>query len=305
MSQKCGQDSTSRAISDALEEIRWPIVLISGLATVSGCLAPDSTPDAAVADAGQVPYTETEPNDGATLDQYNAIDLARLLAGALQTPGDSDIYKLETNAGQLYQVALSIPAGSPLQAHVTIFDTGRGGDAAGDDFVKVGVLDGPGSVQLEWLAIGPGGYFIAVRDQRNVTGSQVGGADFGYQLAATSVALTDAQVSALAFPTSNASGTLRAAGAVALYRFSTTSGTEVTIDLRASDSTEPAGLDGRLIAVSVASGDWVARNDDRGQTDVDPLVQAPLYADGEIVLVVDNVNERATRLGYTLNATSP
>ena len=305
MRRKCGASRTHSAILAIARSIRWPIQLISALATFSGCLAPDDTPDAAVVDAGQVLYTETEPNDGATVDQYNALETGKLLTGALQSPGDADIFKIDTIAGRLYRLTLTVPAGSSLQAHVTVFDTGRGGHAAGDDFVKVGVLDGSGSVQLEWLAMGQGGYFVAVRDQRNVTGSQVGGEGFGYELSANNVALAEAEVGALTFPTTGAHASLRAAGAVALYRFSTTSGTEVTIDLRADDSTEPAGLDGRLIVVSVASGDWVARNDDRGQTDVDPLLQAPLYADGEIILVVDNVNERATRLGYTLNATSP
>lgn len=304
MGQKPDFCRTISAVPEVSAAI-WMAISVFAPAALAGCPAPDDTPDAAVVDAGAVPLTETEPNDGATLDQYNAIELARPLTGALQSPGDADIFRIATVAGQLYRLTLTVPAGSPLQAHVTVFDTGRGNGAAGDDFVKVGVLDAAGSAQLEWLAIGQGGYFIAVRDQRNVTGSQVGGAGFDYQLSAASVALAEAEVGALVFPTSNVSGSLRAVGAVALYRFSTTSGTDVTIDLRAADSTEPAGLDGRLIAVSVATGDWVARNDDRGQTDVDPQLQAPLYADGEIVLVVDNVNERATRLGYTLNATSP
>ena len=189
MRQKRDFSRAKSAVLTIACSIQGPVLLISALGSLPGCSAPDDMPDAAVADAGQVLYTETEPNDGATADQYNALETGKLLTGALQSPGDADIFKIDTVAGALYRVTLNVPAGSALQAHLTVFDTGRGGHAAGDDFVKVGVLDGIGSLQLEWLAMGQGGYFVAVRDQRNVTGSQVGGEGFGYELSATTTAL--------------------------------------------------------------------------------------------------------------------
>jgi hypothetical protein len=64
-------------------------------------------------------------------------------------------------------------------------------------------------------------------------------------------------------------------------------------------------MDGRLFIYSLTEQDWIARNDNRALDDPDPLIDAPLTADGAMLLVVENIEEQASALGYTLSTSLP
>ena len=237
---------------------------------------------------------ESEPNDGTTVTEYNDLALGAIMQGAIATPGDSDIFLLPTTGATPYEATLDA-TGSSLVPHLTVLDDGRGGDDAGDDYVKI-VRTAGGSVRIQWMAMGTGGYLLAVRDARNVDGQSVGDDTFTYELTGTTIAAASVTVGPLPV-TGSPTGSLSMPGAIALYTFSGTAGQDVLVDMQATDD-----LDGRLYIVADATSDWIARQDDRSVSDNNPLIDAPLTASGNMTLVVESIAETPTNLGYSLTA---
>lgn len=248
-------------------------------------------------DAGAAPLLqEREPNGGATPEEFNELPVGAGLRGAVGSPGDADLFHVSTLPGRVYDAWLEVPAGSPLLGHLTAIDDGRGGDAAGEDYVKLARSpDGP-DARLSWLAMGAGGYFVAVRDERGVGAAGPGGPAYAYTLRVVEQSPREAGVLELGRP-GEAQGQLPHAGGVSLHSFEAAQGDEVRFDLQAL----PRGaFDGRLLVWSEATGDWVARNDNRAVDDLDPLIATPLTADGPWLLVVDNIEETPAGLSYRL-----
>ena len=224
----------------------------------------------------------------------NDLPLSSTVRGLIGTADDADVFHLVgSTLGHAYAASLDVGTGS-LQGHVTILDDGRGGAAAGDDYVRLHRVGG--AVRVEFVALG-GGVFVVVRDSRNLGGGGFGGADFGYTLHVDDVtaAVTAAPLTLPA--TLNAA--LLAPGAITLFPFEVDVGADVLFDLVAG------GFDGRLFVVSASTGDWIARNDDRAVDDVSPLIDAPLFESGPYLLLVENSDETPSSLAYTLNATAP
>jgi hypothetical protein len=245
--------------------------------------------------AAPLPDTETEPNDGVADEDYDDIAASHPMGGTIEPAGDTDIFRLPTAPGTVLEARLTPEAGSALEPHLTLFDDGRGGEQEGSDYVKL-TRTASGELRLQWLAMGEGGYYVGVRDARNVDGQSVGGAGFGYELEVTVVERATVTVGPL--PGAEAhQDTLPFGGAVQLFDFEGTAWQDALIDLQAAGD-----LDGRLTVLAEATGDWIARNDDRSDTNVDPLIDAPLTEGGSLWLVVENVAESATSLGYELSA---
>lgn len=245
-------------------------------------------------DAGSGELVEQEPNDGATLEEVNELPLGASLVGNIDVD-DADIFRVPTVGGRAYRVSLEVPAGSALAGHLTVLDSGRGDDAAGSDYVRLSRTGVAADVELDLVAMGDG-HLVVVRDARNVGGAGAGGGGHGYVVRVEEL---DAGAAELAIP-STLQGSLAHAGALRAYRFDAASGMELTADLSSDGD-----LDARLFVVSLATGDWIARADDRSATDTDPLLDAPLFGEGEMLLVVENIAEEATSLGYTLAVSSP
>jgi len=189
--------------------------------------------------------------------------------------------------------------GSPFQPHLTAMDGGRGTKAPGDDTVKMAASPSL-PVTVELLAMGEGGYLLIVRDLRALSSNPVGGASYTYQVMVAGQDPQFFQGQALTLANDQFDDSLSSPGAVKLYPFSATEGQNLKADLTAVSE-----LDGRLFVFSVATGDWIARNDDRSAGDRNPLLDAPLFASGEMFLVVENIDETATALGYHLGVSSP
>ncbi len=243
-------------------------------------------------EGGVVPagVDEVEPNDGAVVTDVDPIAVGERVGGALQVAGDIDLFRVETTPGLAYRVTLEVPAGSTLDGHLTVLDGGRGGDAAGLDYVRLGAGPAGGGALLDFFAMGQGGHIIAVRDARDLLGDAQGGPEATYVLTVSTLSVP---TPTLAFPAS-IDGALPASSSVNLYAFDATTGSDVVIALDADGD-----LDARLFVYNAGDADWVARNDD-GPDGADPLIDAPLFSGGPSLLVVEAVAEGASDLGYHL-----
>ena len=243
---------------------------------------------------------ESEPNDGAMLDEVNTISAGQAAQGAIGSPGDSDIFEIAAAPGKVYSVRLLAPDGSAIDGSITVIDAGRDGDAPGGDFVKLGADPDDASASVDFLAMGQGGYFIAVRDARDVgvdTPTQ-GSPGHTYRVEVTEHE-PDGFFGPAILPPQMISSELPSASGVQLYPFMATEGQDFTADLRAAS----AQMDARLIVFSASAGDWIARNGDRAAAVADPLIDAPLFGAGLMYLVVENVEPDAAVLGYDLSVT--
>lgn len=249
--------------------------------------------DSGLPDAATEEHQEVEPNNGASSSEYNDAQVGWTMLGTIAQAGDADLFLVPTNAGKLYRVELSLPPDSQLNLHLTVMDAGRGSDNAGEDYIKIVRDGGGGRAIVEFLAMGQGGHYVIIRDAENQGSDQ-----HNYRWLATELPVEE-NSSPLELPGSFHSS-LSSAGAIKLYQFTNTSGFDISIDLTAGSTTPPMGMDGRLFVVAAETGDWIARQDDRSAGDVNPLLSAPLFADGLCYLVVENIAEQATQLSFDL-----
>lgn len=221
------------------------------------------------------------------------------VAGSIFEPQDQDVFYVDSAGGTPYRVSLTLPAGSALQGHLTVFDDGRDGAITGDDYAQLSIGGVNADVELEFLAMGEG-HYIAVRDARNVGGgATAGGFDHTYEVTVEELTLDDVVVSDVAFP-STLTGTLPHPSAMHVYRFST----DTDFEEVAFDFSTTGNMDGRLYVVAASTGDWIARNDDRVGS-ADPLIEAPMTETGTLYLVVENIALEATGLSYSIAASKP
>lgn len=286
----------------------WTSALLVGLAACGGNDDPNTgMPDSgtvvdeadatAEPDAAPPAQMESEPNDGSTVEEFNDVTVGIAMEGAIGTAGDSDVFRFDAAPGRLYQLQLEADDGSPLEVHLTAMDAGRDGSSAGNDYIKI---DSPatGAAQLQVLAMGQGGYFAVVRDARNVGGTGgEGSAAHSYSLLVTEIVAPS--ILPLGFP-STGNGLLAEPGAVQLYSLDGTMGADFIVDVQATGN-----MDGRMILFSEMTGDWIARNDDRGAGDPNPLLDAFFSASGAMLLVVENIEPTATGFGYQISASTP
>jgi hypothetical protein len=253
-------------------------------------------------DAGPQTLTEMEPNNGTTVDEVNNLPVTIPLTGAIADATDADIFLVPTLGGGFYRVHLQTDATSTLTGHLTVMDSGRDGDAAGSDFVRLSRTATPGAnaaVTLEFMAMGDG-HLIAVRDLGALSGAGSGSNTHTYTLWVEKMDASEASTSAFVAPTT-IDGALTHAGDTAVYNFFTAADFEDFI----FDYSTTGDMDGRLFVVAAATGDWIARNDDRGAGDTNPLIDAPMTESGDLYLVVDNINEEATGLNFSIAVSQP
>ncbi len=238
---------------------------------------------------------ETEPNNGTTTSEHGTLTLGGAVTGAVGTPDDVDVFFVDVAPGTLVTATVSGAVDSALQPHLTVIDAGRGSAAAGEDYIKIVKSTSlTKSLTLSWLAMGQGGYYVVVRDTRNVGGpGGAGGASATYTLTVSSETAAPKKLSNGA----SGVGTLASAGAVQLYEVELAGASNLVFDVKHTGA--GAVLDGRVIVYSFSESDWVARQDDRTSSDFDPLVDAPLQTTGKHWIVVENLAPTATELGFS------
>jgi hypothetical protein len=146
--------------------------------------------------------------------------------------------------------------------------------------------------------MGEGGYFLAVRDRRNVgTEAGAGGDDFNYELSVEAVDKSQFSRGSVVFG-GQQGDTLDGPAHLALYQLPGSKGDEIEIDIQATGD-----ADLRALVYSETTRDWIARHDDRGINNTDPIIDAPLTAEGPFWLLIENIDETASGLGFNYTAT--
>ncbi len=236
---------------------------------------------------------EEEPNGGDPVTATNRIALDQGVRGAVATANDADVYAFASTPGHAYR-ARCVTDGSPLSCHLTVLDDGRSGDPAGDDYVRLAEKPTGPDAMLTFVALGQGGHYVIVRDARAVGGVGEGGNDFTYTLAIDDVTEDPTLRGVpLAFPEAH-EGSLPEANSVQLHAIDAVENADVVLDIVATGD-----ADLRAFVFSVASGDWVLRNDNRGSSS-DPRLDAFFPEGGPMVLLIEAVADDADSLGYTV-----
>lgn len=117
---------------------------------------------------------EAEPNDA--LGQLQRVNLPVTINGRIEKKGDVDRFGFTVGAGE--QLVCEVKAeelGSPLDAHLTLYD-GKGSELASNDDADPGNrLNRDGRLEFSFKEAGD--YALAMRDL-----SRLGGPDYGYRL---------------------------------------------------------------------------------------------------------------------------
>ena len=230
-------------------------------------------------DAGEGDVVESEPNGGDPIADVDDASIGAGIRGVIDGAADVDFFHVEDAVkGHVYAVR----ADADFSVRLAVLDDGRGGDAPGGDYVRLGHDD------VTFAVLG-GGVYVAVDDDNGDGGA--------YRVSFDDVT---ADVSAGALASGTVSGDLGSAAGVVSYSVDVDAGSDVVFDANASGDG-----DLRLFVVSLSTGDWIARNDDRAADDANPRIDAPLFDEGPYVLLVENIDEAATDLGYTLTAVVP
>jgi hypothetical protein len=262
-------------------------------ADAGGDAGADAGIDAGV-DAGLA--QEQEPNNGATATQVNALPVPGAIGGAVGAANDIDVFQVVLQAGQQWKWTLDA-ASSTLAPHLSIVEQ--------TNSVPLIVARGTagGQVVVEQLVLKSSTYNLIVRDSRNVpssTSQNQGSAAHTYSLTGAASTRTP-QV--IAVP-GTASGTLASRYASALYGFTLTTATPVTLNARAKTKSPPSDLDTRLTLFKKSTNQWAGTNDDPSLSETDARLTGTLDP-GEYWVIVENVSETAVDLSFQLAATSP
>jgi hypothetical protein len=96
------------------------------------------------------------------------------------------------------------------------------------------------------------------------------------------------------------SGSLANPFAVKVYRFTIQSPVDLTIQLLATQKTQPSDVDTRASLYRVDDSEYLITNDDPPGGQTDSVITGPVTP-GEYLLVVDNVNEDAKDLSFEVH----
>ncbi|MFN7134827.1 MAG: hypothetical protein ACK4N5_22295, partial [Myxococcales bacterium] len=150
----------------------------------------------------------------------------------------------------------------------------------------------------EQFVLKTGRWFVIVRDARNVpalTSQHAGSLDHGWQVTAKKSTRSPHYA---AFPHQNVS-TLRHPFAVDLYGFTLTQTTAFEIRVLADQRVPASDMDTRLSLWNATERRHVITNDDHSGSTRDAMIGGTLQA-GEYVVVVENVDPKATDLTYEI-----
>lgn len=232
-----------------------------------------------------------EPNNGATATQLDSITVPGAKQGAIGTANDLDIYALPLTAGQRLRWTLDSNSSS-FAPYLSISEA--------MNTVPIVVARGTvgGSVFLEQLVVKTATYLVIARDARNVpssTSQNAGSAQHTYVL--NNAVSTVTPTTVLVPSTTPATFASRYANAV--FRFTLTTSTAVTLNLNATGD-----ADTRLTLFNTSTNQWFGTNDDLALGNKNSKLTGTLTA-GDYLAVCDNVSETANNLGFTLGITSP
>jgi hypothetical protein len=235
---------------------------------------------------------ESEPNNGATVTEFNAMTLPGTMRGVIDPANDTDIFAVDLTPGQFWEWTAA--PSSDLAPLVTLFDTNM--NSLNPTSIGYAAAGAPAS--LQHFVLRPGKFVVAMRDARNRAPSQnKGGPGFGYALTAKRIASLPAIP--VTFP-SIKQGKLASVGAVDLYSFSGTMGKGFDIIVRALRKSPPSTLDSRLSLYDVTGNRAIITNDNVSTTITDSQVGGAAALTGDIIVIVDNEGVNTTDLSYEI-----
>jgi len=250
-------------------------------------------PEARPPEAALPKSSESEPNDGKTKTEFNAIAVPTQVTGAIGVADDIDLFSWQAAAGDRVTVTVKT-GGSSLQPHLAVF-----GDAALG--VPAAVSAGAGDVMAEYYVLKSGSYFVGVRDRRNVGASSahVGGPGFTYTMTITP--LTRAPIPA------QVGGEVKASasppGTVVVFSYTAAAGDDLEVTVLAQRLSPPSDLDSRLSLFHPGQKVWVGTNDNLGSGQPDSLLKGKMPFDGTYHAVVENEGTAVTNLDFALKIT--
>ncbi len=239
---------------------------------------------------------EVEPNNGNSDRDVNILPFNTEVRGAIAEPGDQDVFFLDTVPGRRYTVQLNAPLSSAIDGHITIIDTGRDGYAAGGDYQKLSSYPQGKNAQADFVALGEGGHFLLLRDRRNLGRATQGSENHTYQLRVTEAEPNDFMGVAPLLNTP-VEDVLDSASALKLHAIEGSAEELLHVDVQATSFND---MNARVYVFSPQTGHWIARNDDRSGGNTDPLIDVRLTVSEPLLIAVENTNEDARNLRYTL-----
>ena len=138
-------------------------------------------------EVGQLPESrEKEGND--SFEAAPRLDLQSVMNGRIDEPGDVDLFRFDAHEGQTIKASIAARRlYSPVDSLLRIFDGDGNVLAWNDDMApagnltdRTGVLTHTADSELEFVAPGPGAYFVQVSDTQNK-----GGPTYAYRLSLT------------------------------------------------------------------------------------------------------------------------
>jgi hypothetical protein len=243
------------------------------------------------ADEPLTKQTETEPNNGSTKTETNAMTLPGEMTGKIDPANDVDIFSVQIAPGDLWEWTVT-PSSADLAPHVTVFDTAP--NNLNPTVLAQAAAGSPATIQH--FVLRTGSFVAAVRDARNVpTGTGKGGPTFGYTF--TGKRRTPSPV-AVTFPTTK-SGKLASLSSIDLYSFNGTKDMGFDIVIKAARKASPSTMDSRLSLFDMGSKTALITNDDAAGT-TDSQIGGTLPATSTYVVIVENEGTNATDLSYDI-----
>jgi len=254
---------------------------------------PDMTP---VDGAGPTPdapplkvINETEPNNGSTKTEYNAITPPVQIKGAIGTADDADIFSFTAPAGGRYSV--TVKGDGALQPHVVLFDL--------DNKLPVAASNGATEALAEYYTLQAAApLLIVVRDRRNLPASaskHVGGAAFTYTATVTPLARPPVPITIGGQKTSS----LAPQGTVRVFSFTAAKDDDLTLEVLV---TPPADIDARLSLFHLGSKHW-GGNTNETPGSLDAKLSGKMPQSGTYHAIVENVADYPTKLDFTFKLT--
>lgn len=238
--------------------------------------------------------TESEPNNGTTTTETNAMTIPGEMRGKLDPAQDVDIFGVALGPGDFWEWTLT-PTTADLAPHLTVFDIAPGSLNP----TRLVAGQAGAAAKLDHFVLRDGTFVAAVRDTRNVPSGSVGGPTFGYSLVAKKKPVNAVQVS---FPTTKAA-TLASLSSIDLYTFTGTQGKGFDIVVKADRKAAPSTLDSRLSLFDMTTKKTLITNDNASGTTGDSQISSASPGNSTYMVVVENEGTNAADLSYEIEFT--
>ncbi|MCC6749269.1 MAG: hypothetical protein IT371_16520 [Deltaproteobacteria bacterium] len=240
--------------------------------------------------------SESEPNDGKTTTEVNAIKVPVLVRGSIGVADDADVFTFQAQAGD--RLVARVQGQGGLRPHLAVFgEKGLGVPASVTSSAS-------GETFAEYYVLKSGAYFVAVRDLRNVGGSSqhVGGPALTYAL--TVLGLSRPPISATVG--SETKATISPYGTVLVFAFTAQKDEKVDVTVLAKRLVPPSDADTRLSLFHPGQAAWLGTNEDLSGSQSDSLLTGNLPFAGTYHAIVENVAAApGSNLAVTLKLSRP